>query len=394
MNYRNSEQGRIENFSIVAGGPLHKFYMHTNLLKSPLNLFGRRILIVTMFTWLPLLTLAAFLGVAFSGVDVPFIFDLDPHVRFILSLGLLILAEVVAHERVQEIISQFLKRDILTAEQKPQFDDYIASVTKLRDSYFIEIACFILVFSCSHLFWKFHAAIDTNTWFASIVNGKPKLNIAGYWYVYISLPIFQFVFLRWYFRIFLWYKLLWQISRLPLSLNSLHPDRAGGLSFLAMSISAFALFILAHTVLLAGKIINRVWHYDADLLDFKLDIIGLVVFLVFVVTIPMLFFLMQMAHEKRIGTDKYGVLASHFVNFFRAKWIDRETRRPLIVDEEIQSLADLSNSFAATREMGITPFTIHNVLQLLLIALLPIIPLICTMLPMAKILEGVARIFI
>lgn len=394
MSNRNAAKNRLEDFSLMLGGPLYNFYKRINLAKNSFNYVGRRILALTMFTWLPLLILATFGGAVISDVQVPFIFDLDPHVRFIASLGLLIFAEVIAHARIKEIIAQFLERDILTPEERPQFDRYIDSIIKLRDSKLIEIVLLIIVVGFSHWFWLFHSGIDNNTWFASIVNGKRELNLAGYWYVYISLPIFQFIFLRWYFRMFLWYKLVWQISRLPLTLNSLHPDRAGGLSFLAMSISAFTPFILAHTILLAGKITNRVWHDNANLLDFKLDIIGLIVFLMFVVTIPMMFFLLKMAQEKRNGTEKYGVLSSHFVNYFREKWLDRDSIRPLIVNEEIQSLADLSNSYTATRDMNIMPFTMHNVLQLLLVALLPILPLIFTMIPIAKILEGVARIFI
>jgi hypothetical protein len=34
------------------------------------------------------------------------------------------------------------------------------------------------------------------------------LTIAGYWYAFISIPIFQFILLRWYLRFFIWFQFL------------------------------------------------------------------------------------------------------------------------------------------------------------------------------------------
>jgi hypothetical protein len=54
----------------------------------------------------------------------------------------------------------------------------------------------------------------------------------GYWLAAVSLPIFQFILLRWYVRFFIWFQFLWRISKLDLRLLPAHPDRAGGLGFL------------------------------------------------------------------------------------------------------------------------------------------------------------------
>jgi len=384
-----------EDFSIVLGGPLYQFYLKTRLAKPPLYWFKRRVFAVTMFAWLPLLILATFSGVAISGVKVPFIFDIDTHARFIGSLALLVLAEVVTHQRISVVIQQFLQRDIITVETRAKFDFYIASALKLRNSVIVELLLLVAAVSCGHLLWQEYDFFNASTWYTTVINGNATLNLAGYWYVFISLPIFQFILLRWYFRIFIWYKLLWQISRLPLQLNSLHPDRAGGLGFLTGSISAFAAVLIAHTVLLAGMITNRIWHYDATLLNFKEEILALIGFLVALVLIPLVFFIFAMARDKRIGTYKYGIMASHFVNLFYRKWVDNAAPGTSVLGAaDIQSLADLSNSFAATRDMNIIPFSFKNVLQLVLLITLPILPLVFTLLPMLDIVRAVVKVFI
>jgi len=35
-----------------------------------------------------------------------------------------------------------------------------------------------------------------------------KLSLSGVWYGYVSLPVFQFLLMRWYFRIFIWSRFL------------------------------------------------------------------------------------------------------------------------------------------------------------------------------------------
>ena len=76
----------------------------------------------------------------------------------------------------------------------------------------------------------------------------------------MSLNLFRFVLFRWYFRLIIWYTFLWRVSRLPLRLTPLHPDRAGGMGFIGNSVFAFTPLLLAHTAVLAGIIGGRIWH--------------------------------------------------------------------------------------------------------------------------------------
>ena len=101
-----------------------------------------------------------------------------------------------------------------------------------------------------------------------------QLSPAGYWYIFVSRPLFQFILIRWYFRLFIWARFLWQSSRLELNLIPTHPDRAAGLGFLGMSSAAFAPLLMAHGVLLAGLMANPIFFAGAKLTDFKMEIIG------------------------------------------------------------------------------------------------------------------------
>jgi hypothetical protein len=209
------------------------------------------------------------------------------------------------------------------------------------------------------------------------------------WYGYVSLPAFQFLMIRWYFRMFIWMRFLWQVSRLNLSLVPTHPDRVGGLGFLSNTVFAFTPLAVAHGGLLAGFIANRIFYLGATLPQFKVEIAVLVLFLLCLVLGPLLFFAPQLAETKRTGNREYGTLAERYVREFDAKWLrgGAAADEPLVGSGDIQSLADLSNSFEVVQSMGIAPITKQALVQLVAATLAPIVPLALTMMPLEELLK-------
>src|SRR5262245_47060702 len=112
-----------EDFSLVLGGPLYQMYLRGRLVRPPADLAERRIVTFIVVTWLPLLALTLASGTAWSGVDVPFLVDIDVHIRFLVSLPLLIAAEVIIHARLRTVVAQFLERGVITPEHRARFDE-------------------------------------------------------------------------------------------------------------------------------------------------------------------------------------------------------------------------------------------------------------------------------
>jgi hypothetical protein len=136
------------------------------------------------------------------------------------------------------------------------------------------------------IIWRHFTALDASTWYATPSNGDSNLSLAGMWFGYVSLPIFQFLLIRWYFRIIIWARFLWQVSRIELRLVPTHPDRLGGLGFLAGTVYAFTVLAVAHGTLLAGQLANRIFFLGASLLDYKIEIGLLVVYVLCLVFRP------------------------------------------------------------------------------------------------------------
>ena len=385
-----------ENFSLVLGGPLFQFLRRVHLSDDTLMLVRQRIIVISLFAWMPLLVLSAVEGHLLDGnLAVPFLLDMEVHIRFLVAVPLLIIAELVVHRRMRPIATAFLERNLIPEPAMARFDEAITSAFRLRNSVLAEVLLVCLVYGVGVLIvWRHYTALEAATWYATPSTTGSKLSLAGTWYGYVSLPIFQFLLIRWYFRLLIWTRFLWRVSRIELSLIPTHPDRLGGLGFLSSTAYAFAVLLLAHGALVAAQLANRILFLGAVLPEFKIEIGAMVVLLLCVVFGPLLVFAPQLAQAKRKGLREYGTLAERYVRDFDIKWLrgGAPSDEPLVGSADIQSLADLTNSYEVVRSMRVVPITRDALLQLGAAVLVPIVPLALTMMSLedlAKQLFGI-----
>lgn len=379
------------DFSLVLGGPLYQLFRRVHLSGNTLELVRRRVIAGVLLAWVPLLVLSALEG-KLLGVTaaVPFLLDMEVHVRFLVALPLLIAAELVVHQRMRLVVKQFLERKVIPEGGRRRFDAAIAAAFRLRNSLLAEVLLIAFVYGLGVLvFWRLYTALNTTSWYMVPTGTGSSLSLAGIWYGYVSLPIFQFLMLRWYFRLFIWARFLWQVSRIDLSLAPLHPDRVGGLGFLSQTAYAFMPLAVAHGALLSAMIANRVLHLGAALTEFKVEIALVVIFMQCLVFAPLFLFAAQLAEAKRTGLREYGTLAERYVREFDAKWLrsGAPPDEPLVGSADIQSLADLGNSFEVVRGMRLALFTKDAVLQLAAATLVPMVPLLLTMMSLEELLR-------
>ena len=91
---------------------------------------------------------------------------------------------------------------------------------------------------------------------------------------------------------------------------------------------------------------------------------------------------------KRTGLREYGILASRYVREFDFKWVRRGKANEQLLDSgDIQSLADLGNSFQVIRDIRPFPFGRDTVIQLIVFPLIPVFPLVLTMIPLEELIK-------
>lgn len=380
------------DFSLVLGGPIFQLFRRAHLEGDHLELLQRRVLFITLVAWVPLLLLST-LNSSSGGGRLSFLRDVEVHARFLVALPILIAAELLVHRRIRPVVRRFVEMRLILPKDLPRFDSAIESAVRLRNSVFLEAGLLFLVYSLGLWLWHGRVGVGISTWYAN-PGGRWNLTPAGFWYVFVSIPIVQFILLRWYLRFFIWFRFLWQVSRLDLNLIPTHPDRGGGLAFLGKSAYAFGPVLFAQGAVLAGLLASRVLYRGESLLSFKLQIGGFVGFFVLVILGPLLMFTPQMARARRKGLADYGLLAQRYVESFQQKWVVRDpsTSDELLGAADIQSLADLGNSYSLVRDMRSVPFGLDDITRLAAATAAPLVPLMLTIFSPEELIMRIIKI--
>jgi hypothetical protein len=203
----------------------------------------------------------------------------------------------------------------------------------------------------------------------------------------------QFLCVRWFFRFFVWGRLQWQISRIPMNLEPTHPDCSAGLHFIALFERSCRIVMFAFGALLAGMIANKILYTGAGLLDFKVEVIGMLTLLLGMVFGPMIAFTRKLQEVKHHALYEYSRLGQGYAREFGRKWFHdaRPAAEPLLGSADIQSLADLRNGFLVVKDMHWTPFGLSDVATLAACALAPLIPLLLTKYSIEEIVDRLLK---
>jgi hypothetical protein len=375
------------DFSVVLGGPLYRWLRRSHLAGSRPQLLRRLAAISILVCWVPLALLSQAQGHFLGGVKLFFLHDIETHVRFLVSLPVLILTEVIVRERILPVLRNFVERQVVTPEELPKFYAAINFATRVHNSGIADIALLVLVFTAGTWIWRFQIVPDVASWYAYSQGGQVHLTMAGYWLAFVSVPLFQFILLRWYMRYVIWFWFVLRVSHLKLHLPALHPDGAGGLGFLGETSLAFAPLLFAHSALLAGQIASHILYTGGTLRASERTIVGYAVFSIVAAVAPLLSFTTKLVRAKLRGLEKYGAFASSYVMDFDQKWLRGKVNdEPALGTGDIQSLADLGNSFSAARAMRPLPIATDEIVLLVLVTIVPFLPLLLTIMPLDELL--------
>jgi hypothetical protein len=376
-------------FDLVLGGPLYQTLRRVRLSDDALGLAHRRIITGILILWAPLVVLSALQGVLLGNGSHAFLKDVGFQLRFLVVVPLLLVAELIVHLRLRPLVNEFRVRGLVRPQEMARFEDAVGEAMRWRNSALAEVILLAICYGVGLVFTHSrYLALGKGGWYANPTGG-PGLSLAGLWLVFVSLPLLQFLLLRWYFRLFIWARFLWRTARLDLDLDVSHPDRAGGLGFLGQSLNAFVPIAVAHGVLFAGMITDRILFTGAKLPDFQWEIYGGAAFMLALFAGPLIVFSPRLAWVKRTGLRRFGCLGQIYAREFRAKWLDAGSRpdEPLIGSSDIQSLADLGNSFVAAEQMRLAPIRLTAAAHFVIAFLAPIAPLLLTVMPAEKLLQ-------
>jgi hypothetical protein len=303
------------------------------------------------------------------------------------------MTELIVHQRIRSGMEQFSERGIIPPGDTAEFHAVLTTAMRLRNSISLELIVLVFSLTIGHWVWQNKVALEAASWYGLREKESLRLTLAGYWYAFVSIPIAQFVLFRWYLRFFIWSWLLWRVSRLNLQLVSTHPDRAGGIGFLGGVVYAYAPILFAQGAMLAGMIANRIFYERQTLASFKLTILALIGFLVLSILVPLTVFTPHLLRARLAGRKQFGLLAMSYGTDFEKKWLRGDTKGEAVLGtSDIQSLADLANSYAVVSQMRLVPFTLRDGVVLMIVTATPLAPLLLTMMPLEELLTKLLKI--
>ena len=388
-----SSQLHSTEFSIVEGGPLNRLQHRLGLMKHQAPRIVRRALIFALVAWLPLLILSALQGVLLANVKIPFLYDPAAYSRFLLAVPLLIVAEVLIGPRIAEAASQFIASGLIREDQHADFDAAIAEGLRLRDSTVAEIIILAITY-----FGAFEAirifSTNVSTWNSLASESGHRFTLAGYWYALVSIPIFQFLVYRWLWRTFIWCRFLWRISKLDLQLVPTHPDQAGGLGFLGEAHRLFAVFIFAYAATGSGVFAREILFDKVPIETFKVPVAAFIAIALLLFLGPLFMFAPALLQTRRKALHQYSTLGGKLGRLYHQKWVKgiNTADDSLLSTPDNTSLANYSRDFELVEQTRAFPFEPRTAIFLALAGLIPLVPLLATVMPMNEIFELLVKV--
>ncbi|GIK86967.1 MAG: hypothetical protein KJ018_07650 [Burkholderiales bacterium] len=384
-------EARAPPLSLVHGDPAYRLHRAVGLVPAGGLGVGRRAVFYALLTWLPIAAWAFMRGRLAGGAgDDPLLAHFGVHVRCLVAVPLLILAEKFLHDVTLRILPQFLRAQIVTDEAP--YLRVVASVARLRDS-----AAPWAVIAGLAVAWCLLASFGP--WPHEVVwaaegNADGPLGFGGWWYLYVARPVYVTLVLACIWRLVLVTLLTSRLGRLDLSLVPTHPDRVGGLGFLAPLPAAFAPAVLAMSAVLAASWGHGVVYHDVALASLRLEAAAFLALILAALLAPLAMFAPVLVRTKRRALLDYAALVERHGRAVHARWIERTPAAhdaDLLAAPEIGPVADTAAIYEAVARMRMAPITMASVLAVLVPAVIPMLLVVASKIPLKTLLLSLAR---
>jgi hypothetical protein len=307
-----------------------------------------------------------------------------------------VLAEAICLPQLGRIVHQFLDAGLVPDGERARYDAILASTRALLVKPSVELGLLLVAYIGALATGETLYPSGVSTWVAPIRDGTRTISLAGWWLVLVSQPLYQLLIAMWLWRIALWARLLWKISRLDLRLVPSHPDLAGGLSFVATSLRGFAAVAFGLGAAVAAGAAEAVFVDGRPVKEFKIAVIALVVLVHVLFVGPLLAFFEPLRRARLRGIFAYGELAATVGQRFERRWLDRHGA----LDDDVLSVPDFSATTDLYQVVGnvgamrLIPVTVWVLIPLVLVTLLPFVPILLAILPLKELLNLAAKLML
>jgi hypothetical protein len=380
-------------FSLVRDDLLFRIQRRLGLIPAEGLGLIRRTVFWSLLAWGPIALWAWFTGRAVGAeLNEPLLAHFGVHVRFLVAVPLLILAEGLAHSLTATLLPHFVRSGLVPETALPRFRQALSDTARLRDATLPGIAIVALALALATIPEIGDRAHELD-WAAQGEGASRGLGFGGWWLLYVGRPIYLTLVLSWLWRVGLLALLFSRIARLDLAIVPTHADRTGGLGFVERIPVAFAPVVFAIGAVLASGWAHGVVYHGVEPLSLRIEMGAFVVLAVAIFAGPLLAFAGCLKRAKKQALLDYGALVGRHGQLVRERWIEgkRLEDDALLNAPELGPVADTQAVYDAVRRMRTVPLGKASIMPLALAAAAPMLAVVAMEVPLKTILLGLLK---
>ena len=382
---------------LIDGGPFPHLQKSLGLFRPVgLNVLARAIFMV-LIGWFPLVILVLVQSFVDHRVQPSaFLTDFGVYARSLLAVPLFILSESSCLPRLNNVAHHFVSSGLVADEDRIKFYNLIMRTRVLINSTVAEVIALVLAYA---IVWGVYVRYlmpgSVPPWYW-VVHETNTLSWAGWWYLMISLPLLLILIYGWLWRVLLWTRFLFLVSRMKLRYVAAHPDHAAGLKFLNASLIAFAPIAFTLGIIVAGSVANKVHMHQTSLDNVQRTIGALLGVVLVLFAGPLMIFSLKLYMVKIKGVFSYGQLANSVGQEFEEKWLTgyKKTGQHSLEAPDFSATTDLYSVVANVHSATVLPFEWRGLIGLVVSTLIPFLPVVLLAIPLKVIIKELANLLL
>jgi hypothetical protein len=362
----------------ILGGPLHQVGRRLGLVRGDTDTVPLG-LALGPGVWLVVLVLSLVEGVS----DRFFVLEaVGAHARLLLVIPLFFICESWVAPQMTAFVRGLAATGLVPAASRPALDAEVARVRQSTDAWWPDALCLIAVVAIAISGGRLQSHG------ASGVYDPSRPAVSAWVYYRIGLTLFQFLLFRWGWRLLVWGRFLWRVSRLELRLMPGHPDLSGGLARLSDVHERFTPLVAAISVLECASLTEDLLRGTTTMAAVYPWLATLLIVDIVLFVGPVVVFTDKLWASRTQGIRDYMAMASRYVGEFEAKWLTAgATSESLVGSPDLQSLADLGSSVDVVRRMRWLPVGPRLWIFMSVAALVPLAPLLLFQYPFGELVQ-------
>ncbi|NLT68729.1 MAG: hypothetical protein GXX84_19220 [Acidobacteria bacterium] len=369
----------------------------SNTFRSGAGIFSRevsladgrlefRLDLVLLVTWMLPALLSAMQG---DSAARSFLSDSALHARSLVAVPILILGEYFSLPLLREISGRF--RSLVSEDERGLFEAYLDPVRSFRLPVAVVIASIVCAYLVVLILLRYLPLSSISGWQRGYGDGFRLFSPGGWWNVLVNVPLVLSLVFMWIWRLFLWSRFLWQISRLRLQLIASHPDGMAGLRFLGYSPAALLPLSVALSAILAGMIADRVLLFGEPVMSYQHLLYTFAAVVIVLYYGPAIILTGKLFNVRRRGVVAYSRLANRVGRSFEEKWMKDSDASALEVPD-FSATADLYHVVEQVYRMRVVPIDMKSLGIFITVTLIPFLPVILLQVPLKTIVQKIAAL--